>query len=122
MDRNKVNSLVKSHFTPLIPPEILFLAGCATNDLFHGPRESREDDPYVYSGFTSATKKIKEYNEENLPGEIYYDDDSGQLLEILPKYEEVDGESYQVALNEIYELTQNEMKCAIYGKELSGYV
>ncbi len=97
--------------------ELLFYIGACNADLYHGPRDSYEDDLFTWNGFSSGTARIRELLSD-VSGTCYYDNDCGEFLSKLPEGEEIDGEWQEPFLDEIYEVDVVKELC---GRELAGY-
>lgn len=69
---------IKDYFK--VSEEISFYVKAATNDLYYGPREAREDDQFPYISFSYATGKISDWIDENVY-EVWVDDAGNVLTE-----------------------------------------
>ena len=122
MNIENLNKAIKAYYkdNKQQPANVLFFAGAANNDLWHGPRETREDDPFPYVNFTHATAIIRDWNDDNLT-DLYWDEDSDNITTInLNDMTDEDGND--LYNYNIFEVTVNDVKRALYGKELSVYV
>ena len=85
------------------PKRIEWLINAATYDLYYGPTPAGADiDGHEYPGFTSALDEIENWFDENVPSEVWFDSDSGEVLESEPEAFEEDGEIIEPFWEEIY--------------------
>lgn len=94
--------------------ELKFYINACNNDLYDGPRNIIPGDKYPWKGFLGGCGRIKEiFLNQNLPEEIYYDNNAGIFMDSLPKFDEIDDslEFYSV-----------DVKKTLAGQELSPYI
>ncbi len=116
-------SLIDAHFTALMPSNIKFYFNAANNDLYNGPRNSYEDDPFPYQGFIHAVKIVRDWADSELPSEIWVDMDCGQVIEEIPEWEtDENGEPIEVYQENVYHFESGDIRRAIFGKELASYL
>lgn len=85
------------------PKRVKWLIGAARYDLHYGPTQAGEDvDGHKYPGFTSALDEIRNWFDDKVPREVWYDNDSGEILESEPESYEEDGEVFEPDWQEIY--------------------
>jgi hypothetical protein len=97
-----------------------YIDACNT-DLYYGPRESSDEDQYIWKGFKDGIKQIQGIIDDDIDKTLYYDNDSGEILDKLPEGEidKETGEYIEPFLEEIYEL---DIKNLVFGKELKSYI
>ncbi len=103
------------------PPSkrVAWLVNATTWDLYYGPVGEGEDmDGEPYPGFTAALDEIRG-GLDTVPGEVWYDRDSGEILESEPEEYEEDGEIVEPYWEGIYHVKNVEKE--LLGK-LSEYL
>ncbi len=117
------DSLIAAHFT--LPANIEFYSNAANSDLYNGPRDSYEDDPFPYLGFSHAVKIVGDWADRELPSEIWVDMDCGEVINGCPEEgytNEETGEYIENCLDHIYHSESRDILRAIFGKELASYL
>jgi hypothetical protein len=138
----QIEKAVEAHFP--LPPDIRFYSNAANFDLYMGPRDSIEDDPFPWKGFVHATKLVRDWNDDNLH-DVWYDTQSGEVTDHNPEnhfepaepepvedpesfeaihkaWEEQTNGNYEMYLQDFYALDVQDVKRYIYGRELAPYV
>jgi len=76
------------------PTRIRWLINTARYDLYYGPVPEGEDfDGEPYPGFTRALDELAAWFDAHVPAPLWYDQDSGEILEHEPGACEADDES-----------------------------
>ena len=117
MARDDWKAAVEKEYAP--PKNIQRLINAANDDLYNGPNGD--------VSFSTAIKKISAWADKRvaaggLPRELWYDTQSGELLEKEPRGEEFDGEWQEPMWDDYIHLEYDDIKKAIFGSELAGYV
>lgn len=98
-----------------MPPRIAFLYNTLFYDLYHGPVPEGEDfDGRPYPGFTSGLDELSNWFNRNVPSEIWYDSDSGEVFEREPEGYEDEGEWIEPFWESIYHV--DDTRRAMFGK------
>lgn len=114
-----------------LPERIEFLRRIATTDLWHGPVSSGPDSPYnpdpetvtpeTWTGFPDACAELDNWAGENVPNQLWYDDDCGMLMQSQPEgFEDEDGE--YVEPGEYYEIDRRDIRSALFPRQLHEYL
>lgn len=106
----------KALFDAYPPPRrIIWLMNTATFDLYFGPYQQGDDiDGEVYPGFANALDEIADWHDENVPSEVWYDNDSGEVFERPQEPYEEDGEWFEPLWEEIFHV--GDTRRAMFGK------
>ena len=109
----KANDAVGQHFLALMPEDIKALKGAAMFDLYHGPSGNEYPEGHDYS---SAVRALEEWW-QGVGGDVYYDSQSGQVVDSLPQGEEdpETGEWEEPWLEDYYELNRRDAARAVFG-------
>ena len=132
----EIDEALVKHFE--IPADIQQQASFATWDLYHGPsggglEDEDEDGEPLYLGFSEACTQVSEWCDDNL-SEVWYDIQSGEVLEREPQgewiddYEDEDEEVESVktwcepSWEDYYHCPLSDVKGALFDKELVQYI
>lgn len=106
----------KALFDAYPPPRrIAWLASTATFDLHFGPYEQGDDiDGEIFPGFVNALDEIEDWLDDNVPSEVWWDRDSGEIFEREPEGYEDEGEWIEPFWESIYHI--DDTRRAMFGK------
>lgn len=120
---DEMDRAVAAHFE--MPPDIARLARLAEWDLYFGPI-CGEDDAGEWPGFVAACAAVSEWCDDNL-GEVWYDIQSGGVLDREPEGYWIDSENYdgeevrewvEPFWEDYYHLEASDVKRALFSREL----
>ncbi len=112
-----------------IPKEIEVLARMARADIYGGPTYLDKDGEEVSMfdvtydhpfDFTGACAELSDWCGDNI-SDMYYDADCGQLLDNEPQWEE-DEDGHMIEPSPYYEVSRNDVKVALFGRELAHHI
>lgn len=111
------------------PDEINQLANCLRQDLWYGPYPSGEDfDGFSYPGFSKGVDTLKDWVEEHIPSEVWYDNDCEVVMESQPEegyFEEGENgeeEWFEYSMEEIWHVDREEILAYLFTSELAAYL
>ena len=114
------NKRVRAHFADKLTPEIERLITLATYDLHFGPIGPTADDGNPWPGFERACELISSAIE---PSELWVDLEGDWIGETEPRWENPeDPESDGFMSEDFVHFECSDVKRAIFGTELAGYV
>lgn len=101
-----IKEAVKDYFEKDVPEDIRRLAGQATNDLYFGPYETDEE----YPGFVTAVAAVREWVSDNIPAQVWVDEDG----EVFLRDPELDYPYYELEYKDTLE--------CLFNSELISYI
>lgn len=121
--RNKVMNKWASDRFDELPENVRRCANVATHDLYYGPIDDCEEDGWIYPGFVEACRIISK--EVGDIGEVWYDGDTGEVMDTEPDsqwFDEEDQQWYDNYMGEIYHYERQDVLRLIFDKELVSHI